>query len=134
MKIFILIFMIFVVSIIVTLKLITSQEPVMSPDIPKLDSKEYDAGKQMYQDDRETLYRQSTETEINNQKLMAFAKAFVDVQSYMNKAGSKASYKETRMIVHNQGLSVNDYTMIATRMNENPDFRNKIQEMINDAK
>ncbi|OHB90428.1 MAG: hypothetical protein A3D13_01415 [Planctomycetes bacterium RIFCSPHIGHO2_02_FULL_40_12] len=134
MKIFILIFIIFVVSIIVTLKLITSQEHVMSPDIPKLDSKEYDAGKQMYQDNKETLYRQSTETEINNQKLRAFAKAFVNVQSYMNKAGSKAIYKETMKIVHNQGLSVNDYTRIATMMNENPDFRNNVEKMINEAK
>lgn len=64
---------------------------------------------------------------------MTFAKAFVDVQSYMNKAGSKASYKETRKIVHNQGLSVNDYTRIATLMNENPDFRNDIQKMIKEG-
>jgi hypothetical protein len=52
----------------------------------------------------------------------------------MNKAGSKASYNETRKIVQDHGLSVEDYTMIATLINENPDFRKKVQKMINEAK
>ena len=64
---------------------------------------------------------------------MSFARAFTEVQSYMNKAGSKADYKETREIVQGHGLSVEDYTMIATRINENPDFRKKFQELIDKA-
>jgi hypothetical protein len=31
-------------------------------------------------------------------------------------------------------IKYNDYTRIATLMNENPDFRNDIQKMINEAK
>lgn len=132
MKIFILIFIIFVVSVIVILKIVRSPEQVTSPDIPALDSKRYDAGEQMYEGLDETYYDQSTADEINYHQLMAFANAFVVVQSYMNKAGSKASYKETKKIVESYGLSVEDYTRIATLMNENINFRNKVQKMIDD--
>jgi hypothetical protein len=124
----------FVVSIIVILKLVTSPEPVTSPDISSLDSKEYYAEKQIYQDNNVTPFQQSTKSEINDRKLMTFARAFVEVQSYMNKSGSKADYKETRKIVQDHGLSVEDYTMIATLINENPDFRKKFQKLINEAK
>ncbi len=134
MKTFMLIFIMFLVSIIVTLKLITSPEPVTSPDISSLDSKEYYAERQIYQDNIVTPFQQSTKSEINNLKLMSFARAYVEVQSYMNKAGSKANYKETRRIVQNHDLSVEDYTMIATRINENPDFRKKFRKLINEAK
>jgi hypothetical protein len=51
----------------------------------------------------------------------------------MNKAGNKASYKETTKIVQNHGLTVEDYTKIASQMNENSDFQNKVQEMINEV-
>jgi hypothetical protein len=51
----------------------------------------------------------------------------------MNKSGSRADYKETRKIVQDNGLSVDDYTMIATRINENPDLRKKFQELIDKA-
>jgi len=132
MKIYILIFFILFASIIVILKLITSPRPVTSPEI-SLDMKRYDTGRPTYQDDEETHYWQSTDAEINNLKLMAFARAFVEVQSYMNKAGNKASYKETTKIVQNHGLTVEDYTKIASRMNENSDFQNKVQEMINEV-
>ncbi len=134
MKIFILIFIMFIVSVIVILKLVTSPEPVTSPDISSLDSKEYNAGRQIYQDNIVTPFQQNTKSEINNLKLMAFARAFIEVQSYMDKAGSKADYKETRKIVQGHGLSVEDYTMIATLINENPDFRKKFQKLINEAK
>ncbi len=133
MKTFILIFIIFIGSIIVILKLVTSPEPVTSPDISSLDSKDYYAGRQIYQDNNVTPFQQSTKPEINNLKLMAFARAFIEVQSYMNKAGSKADYKETRKIVQGHGLSVEEYTMIATRINENPDFRKRFQEVIDKA-
>ena len=132
MKIYILIFFILFASIVVILKLITSPEPVTSPEI-SLDMKRYDTERPTYQDDEETHYRQSTDAEISNPKLMAFAKAFVEVQSYMNKAGNKASYKETTKIVQNHGLTVEGYTKIASRMNENSDFQNKVQEMINEV-
>ena len=115
------------------LKLVTSPEPVTSPDIFSLDSKKYNAERQEYQDNIVTPFQQSTESEINDLKLMAFAKAFVEVQSYMNKTGSKASYNETRKIVQHHGLSVDDYTRIATRMNENTGFRNNVEKMINKA-
>ena len=133
MKTFILIFIMFVVSIIVTLRLVTSPEPVTSPDISSSDSKEYYAGRQIYQDNDVTPLQPSTKSEINDLKLMAFARAFIEVQSYMNKSGSRADYKETRKIVQDNGLSVDDYTMIATRINENPDFRKKFQELIDKA-
>jgi hypothetical protein len=133
MKMFMLIFIMFIGSIIVILKLVTSPEPVTSPDISSLDSKEYYAGRQIYQDNNVTPFQQSTKSEINNLKLMAFARAFIEVQSYMNKAGSKADYKETREIVQDHGLSVEEYTMIATLINENPDFRKKFQKLINKA-
>ncbi|MDP6432816.1 MAG: DUF4168 domain-containing protein [Candidatus Scalindua sp.] len=133
MKTFILIFIMFVVSIIVTLRLVTSPEPVTSPDISSSDSKEYYAGRQIYQDNDVTPLQPSTKSEINDLKLMAFARAFIEVQSYMNKSGSRADYKETRKIVQDNGLSVDDYTMIATRINENPDLRKKFQELIDKA-
>ena len=133
MKTFILIFIMFVVSIIVTLRLVTSPEPVISPDISSSDSKEYYAGRQIYQDNDVTPLQPSTKSEINDLKLMAFARAFIEVQSYMNKSGSRADYKETRKIVQDNGLSVDDYTMIATRINENPDLRKKFQELIDKA-
>ena len=133
MKTFILIFIMFIVSIIVILKLVTSPEPVTSPDISSSDSNEYYAGRQIYQDNDVTPLQQSTKSEINDLKLMAFARAFTEVQSYMNEAGSKADYKETREIVQGHGLSVVDYTMIATRINENPDFRKKFQKLIDKA-
>ncbi len=103
MKTFILIFIMFVVSIIVTLRLVTSPEPVTSPDISSSDSKEYYAGRQIYQDNDVTPLQPSTKSETNDLKLMAFARAFTEVQSYMNKAGSKADYKETREIVQGHG-------------------------------
>jgi len=133
MKTFILIFIILIGSIIVILKLVTSPEPVTSPDISSLDSKEYYAEKQIYRDNNVTPSQQSTKPEINNLKLMAFARAFIEVQSYMNNAGSKADYKETRKIVQGHGLSVEEYTMIATLINENPGFRKKFQELIDKA-
>ena len=133
MKTFILIFIMFVVSIIVTLRLVTSPEPVTSPDISSSDSKEYYAGRQIYQDNDVTPLQPSTKSEINDLKLMAFARAFIEVQSYMNKSGSRADYKETRKIVQDNGLSVDDYTMITTRINENPDLRKKFQELFDKA-
>ncbi len=134
MKTFILIIIILIVTVIVTLKLVTSPEPVTPPDISSSDSKEYYAGRQIYQDNNVTPLQQSTKSEINDLKLMAFARAYTEVQSYMNKAGSKADYKKTRKIVQGHGLSVEDYTMIATQINENPDFRKKFQKLMNEAK
>ena len=124
----------FIVSTIVILKLVTSPEPITAPDISSSDSKEYYAERQIYQDNIVTPFQQSTKSEINNLKLVAFARAFTEVQSYMNKVGSKANYKETRKIVQDHGLSVEDYTRIATLINENPDFRKRFQKLINEAK
>ena len=132
MKTYILIFFILFVSIIVILKLITSPEPVTAPELP-LDMKRYDTEKSTYQYNDDAYYRQSSNKEIDGLKLMAFARAFVDVQSYMHKAGNKAHYNETSTIVQNHGLSVEDYTNIASRMNKNSDFKNKVQKMINEV-
>ncbi|MGR3294122.1 MAG: DUF4168 domain-containing protein [Candidatus Scalindua sp.] len=93
--------------------------------------KRYDTETSKYQYNDEAYYRQSENEEIDDLKLMAFARAFVDVQSYMQKAGNKAHYNETSKIVKNHGLSVKDYTKIASRMNKNSDFRNRVQKMIN---
>ncbi|KHE92569.1 MAG: hypothetical protein SCABRO_01660 [Candidatus Scalindua brodae] len=93
----------------------------------------YDTGKSTYQYNEDAYYRQSSNKEIDDLKLMAFARAFVDVQSYMHKAGNRAHYNETSEIVQNHGLSVEDYTNIASRMNKNSDFKNKVQKMINEV-
>jgi len=132
MKTYILISLIFFASIIVILKMITSPDPVTAPEF-SLDMKRYDTGKPTYQYSNEAYYKQSTNEEIDNLKLMAFARAFVDVQSYMHKAGNKTHYNETSKIVQNHGLSVEDYTKIASRMNKNSDFQNRVQEMIKEV-
>jgi hypothetical protein len=132
MKTYILIFFILFVSIIVILKLITSPESVTAPEV-SLDMKRYDTEEPSHQYRDEAYYKQSTNDEIDDRKLMAFAKAFVDVQSYMHKAGSKASYNKTRKIVQDHGLSVEDYTKIASRMNKSSDFQNRVQEMIDEV-
>ncbi len=131
MKTYVLIFFILFASIIVILKLITSPESVTAPEV-SLDMKRYDTEGQTYQYNDEA-YTQSTNGEINNQELMAFARAFVDVQSYMHKAGNKAHYNVTSKIVQNHGLSVENYTKIASRMNKDSDFQNKVQRMINEV-
>ncbi|MHC4267437.1 MAG: DUF4168 domain-containing protein [Planctomycetota bacterium] len=133
MKTFILIFSVLVVSIIVILKLITSTGPVTSPEISTLDLNRFDTEEKIYSDNNKELYRQSTGTEITDHKLKAFARAFVNVQSYMNQAGNRTSYEETRKIVQNHGLSVEDYTRIASRMNANSDFQSKVLKIINDV-
>ncbi|MHC4454368.1 MAG: DUF4168 domain-containing protein [Planctomycetota bacterium] len=51
----------------------------------------------------------------------------------MNQAGNRTSYEETRKIVQNHGLSVEDYTRIASRMNANSDFQSKVLKIINDV-
>ncbi len=132
MKTFILICFVLFVSIVVTLKLITSTEPLTSSEISRLKENRYGTEKEVYQNSTRSLYKQSIDTDITDHKLMAFAKAFVTVQSYMNQAGNEASYEETRKIVKNHGLSVDEYTMIATRMNANPDFQSKVLRMIDD--
>jgi hypothetical protein len=116
----------------VILKLITSPELVTAPEV-SLDMKRYDTKKSTYQYNDEAYYKQNTNEEMDDLKLMAFARAFVDVQSYMHKAGNKAHYNETSRIVQSHGLSVEDYTKIASRMNKNSNFQNKIQKMINEV-
>lgn len=132
MKTYILIFFILFASIIVILKLITSPDQVTAPEV-SLDMKRYDTEISTYQYNDEAYYKKSTNEEMDDLKLMAFARAFVDVQSYMHKAGNKAHYNETSRIVQSHGLSVKDYTKIASRMNENSNFQKKIYEMINDV-
>ncbi len=132
MKTYILIFFILFASIIVILKLITSPNPVTAPGI-SLDINRHDTEKSSYLSSDEVYYKQNMEEEIDDLKLMAFARAFVDVQSYMHDAGNKVHYNETIKIVKNHGLSVEDYTKIASRMNKNSDFQVKVQEMINEV-
>ena len=132
MKTYILLFLILFVSIIVILKLITSSESVTAPEV-SLDMKRYDTEESTYQYNNEAYYQQRTNEETGDLELMAFARAFVDVQSYMHKAGNKAHYNETSKIVQSHGLSVENYTKIASRMNKNSDFQNKVQRMINEV-
>ena len=132
MKTYILIFLILFASIIVILKLITSPESVTAPEV-SLDMKRYDTEESTYQYNNEAYYQQRTNEETGDLELMAFARAFVDVQSYMHKAGNKAHYNETSKIVQSHGLSVENYTKIASRMNKNSDFQNKVQRMINEV-
>ena len=133
MKIYLLIFLLLFASIIVILKLITSPGPVTAHKTP-LDETRYGTEVPAYQHRVESYYKQSTNKEIDDQVLMAFARTFVDVQSYMHKAGNKAHYSETRKIVQSHGLSVENYTKIAARMNKNPVFKNRVQKMINEVK
>ena len=132
MKTYILLFFILFASIIVILKLITSSESVTAPEV-SLDMKRYDTEESTYQYNNEAYYQQRTNEEIGDLELMTFARAFVDVQSYMHKAGNKAHYNETSKIVQSHGLSVENYTKIASRMNNNSDFQNKVQRMINEV-
>ena len=132
MKTYILLFLILFASIIVILKLITSPESVTAPEV-SLDMKRYDTEESTYQYNNEAYYQQRTNEETGDLELMAFARAFVDVQSYMHKAGNKAHYNETSKIVQSHGLSVENYTKIASRMNKNSDFQNKVQRMINEV-
>ncbi len=133
MKTFLLIFLLLVISIAVILKIVTSTGPVISPEISTFDLNKYDTEKEIYPNNNETLHRETFDTEITDRKLMAFAKAFIRVQSYMNYAGNKASYEETRKIVQNHGLSVEDYTNIATRMNTDSGFQSRVLKIINDV-
>lgn len=73
----------------------------------------------------------NTNVIIDNQKLWAFAKAYVEVQSYMNKVGSKASYKKTSKLVERHGLSIDEYTQIAVMINKNPQYRDLVQRNVN---
>ena len=132
MKTYALIFLILFASVIVILKLITSAGPATAPEAP-LDGMEYSADVPAYQHSDESYYQQRTNEETGDLELMAFARAFVDVQSYMHKAGNKAHYNETSKIVQGHGLSVEDYTKIASRMNKNSDFQKKVQKMINEV-
>ncbi len=139
MKQFVII-LIFVIAVVLSIKLIRSPEPVTPSKISTLGSsweserpaekpnpKQYDLREQIYGGNDET------KPEINNQKLLAYAKAFIEVQSYMNRAGSKTDYSETRKIVKRHGLSVEDYTMIATQRNKNPKLRETVQKLINEV-
>ena len=132
MKTYVLIFLLLFASIVVILKLITSPGPVTAPEVP-LDGTRYGTKVPAYQSSDKSYYKQSTNEEIDDLELMAFARAFVDVQSYMHKAGSRAHYNETSKIVQSHGLSVENYTKIASRMNKNSDFQNKVQRMINEV-
>ena len=131
MKTYVLIFLLLFASIVVILKLITSPGPVTAPEAP-LDGTRYGTKVSAYQSSDESYYKHST-NEDDDLELMAFARAFVDVQSYMHKAGSRAHYNETSKIVQSHGLSVENYTKIASRMNKNSDFQNKVQRMINEV-
>jgi len=132
MKTYVLIFILLFASIVVILKLITSPSSVTAPEAP-LNGMRHDTEVPAYQYSDESYYKQSTNKEIDDPELMAFARAFVDVQSYMHKAGSNAHYSETSKIVQRHGLSVENYTKIASRMNKNSDFQTKVQRMINEV-
>ncbi len=149
MKKFIII-LIIVIAIVLSIKLIRPPESVTPSKTStsesgresgrlteRSDSKRYDLREQTNPDDsvgRVYGGKDETKAEINNQNLLAYAKAFVEVQSYMNRAGSKTNYNETKKIVKRHGLSVEDYTRIATQMNKNPKLREKVQKLINEVK
>jgi hypothetical protein len=158
MKQFIII-LIFVIAVVLSIKLIRSPEPVTpsktftlesnweserlaeKPDPKRYDLREQTRPRQngfvgLATESSGRAYggNDETKSEINNQKLLAYAKAFVEVQSYMNRTGSKTDYNETRKIVKRHGLSVEDYTRIATQMNKNPKLRETVQKLINKVK
>ncbi len=133
MKTYVIIFFILFASIIVILKLITSTGLITAPEA-SLDIKKDSTEALTYQYNDEAYYKQSTNEAIDDLKLMAFARAFVDVQSYMHNAGNKAHYSETSKIVQSHGLTVKNYTKIAARMNKNPAFKNRVQKMVNEVK
>lgn len=143
MKKFIIITVITVIAIIALSKLIWSPEPLTPSKLSEIesersnetpDSKRYDLSEQRYNNSNdETKENSRTITEITNRKLRAFAKAFVEVQSYMDRVGSKANSRETAKIVKKNGLSTEDYTSIAILMNKSPTFRERVQKLINEV-
>lgn len=120
MKKFIIVAIISVISIIVLIKFIRSPEP-LTPS--KLSALGPNIGPE----------RPETKGDISNRKLHLYAKAFVEVQSYMDAAGSKVDSRETAKIVNKNGLSVEDYTSIAILMNRNPTFRDKVRKLIGEV-
>lgn len=74
------------------------------------------------------------EKKIEQEKLRSFAKAFVEVQAYLTIAGNNANYQESTLIVKRHGLSIETYTEIAKQMNENPQIRKIIQDIINKSR
>ena len=120
MKKFIIVAIISLISIIVLIKVIRSPEPLTPSKLSALES------------NIETE-RPETKDDISNKKLHLYAKAFVEVQSYMDAAGSKVDSRETAKIVNKNGLSVEDYTSIAILMNRNPIFRGKVKKLIGEV-
>ena len=118
MKKFIIVAIISVITIIVLIKFIRSPEPLTPSKLSALES-------------NVEPERPETKDDISNKKLRLYAKAFVEVQSYMDTAGSKVDSRETAKIVNKNGLSVEDYTSIAILMNRNPIFRDKVRKLIN---
>jgi len=69
---------------------------------------------------------------LDDQILKAFTKAFIEIQTYLTKAGRKANYNDTKIIVRKHGLNVDSYTMIAAQMNKNPQLYKRIQKFIHE--
>ncbi|MDR4509050.1 MAG: DUF4168 domain-containing protein [Candidatus Brocadiaceae bacterium] len=123
MKKYIIPSLILVVAIIVVIAL------VKKPESPSTSKKSGSDG-QVYWNEEAPQEEAEDREEISLQKLTSFASAFVRVQAYLEIVGKSARYEETTSIVKKYGLSVEEYTKIATRMSENPAFRDKVQTLI----
>ncbi len=110
-----------VITIIALIKFIRSPAPLTPSKLSDLES------------NIESERPETTDNISNNKKLHLYAKAFVEVQSYMDTAGSKVDSRETAKIVNKHGLSVEDYTSIAILMNRNPIFRDKVRKLIGEV-
>ncbi|MCQ4575376.1 MAG: DUF4168 domain-containing protein [Candidatus Brocadiales bacterium] len=78
-----------------------------------------------------------TANEVKAGELKAFAAAFIKVQAAIHETteGSGVqTYKKTTSIVKHEGLTVKRYTQLSQRMNEDPDFKKSVEEMIQTIK
>ncbi len=142
MKRYIFLVIMILVSLVILTKLVRISKPIVVTDQSNSESsginqKRYRESGASNKTSTETFYHENPITnrikensDLNIQKLNKYAQAYVTVQRYMERVGSSANYNDTTKIVKSYGLSVEDYTLISTQMNTNPQFREKVQKLI----
>ncbi|MEE9514980.1 MAG: DUF4168 domain-containing protein [Candidatus Brocadiales bacterium] len=78
-----------------------------------------------------------TANEAKAGELKAFTAAFIKVQAAIYETTEESgvqTYKRTTSIVKHEGLTVKRYTQLSQRMNEDPDFKKSVKEMIQTIK
>ncbi len=80
-----------------------------------------------------------TASEVSVEGLKTFARTFMNVQADLEDAVSteesgEAIYEKTTSIVRQEGLTVQRYNQLSILMNEYPDFKKAVEEMIETIK